>query len=280
MIRNIIIIIIIIIPDPTNQNPPQITQLGGSKGGNYESVAVDNRNSSRPIFFLTEDAEFGALRRYTPPPSPAGPKSVIADWNTLHRSGGSTDYLMFLDGKHFKWTAHEQEGRSSQFQNYRNVEGIDFHNGYLYFVSKKLYTMYVLDLDNGTYTTSSTKFGGGNAGEFWHSPDQIIRNNGGGDKYIYMTEDGGNTVGVYAICRQTGEKYAIFEAYNGKYKNDETTGLAFSPDGRKMYAAFQDCGCNNSESGLDPSCGCLLEFSRKDGLSFDGSTLDIKFHLS
>ena len=267
--------------DPTSRNPPQITQLGGSKGGNYESVAVDNRNMSRPIFFITEDAEFGALRRYTPPPPPAGAQSSItANWNTLHRLGGSTDYLLFLDNNHFKWTTNEKEGRNSQFQNYRNVEGIDFHNGHLYFVSKKLYKMFILDLDNGTYTASSTKFSGATAGQFLDTPDQIIWNENGGNKYIYLTEDGGNTVGVYAICRRTGERYAIFEAYNGNYKGDETTGLAFSPDGRKMYVAFQDCGCKNSESGIDPNCGCLLEFSRKDGLSFDGSKLDIKFHSS
>ena len=91
-------------------------------------------------------------------------------------------------------------------------------------------------------------------------------------------KDGGKTVGVYAIHKPSGQKYAIFEAYEEKYLHDETTGLAFSPDGSKMYAAFQDCGCKESEVGLDYTCGCLLEFSRDDGLSFDGSTLGLKFH--
>ncbi len=77
--------------------------------------------------------------------------------------------------------------------------------------------------------------------------------------------------GIHAID-VAGNRYAIFEAYDGVYKGDETTGLAFTPDGRKMYASFQDCGCEESDN-LD--CGCLLKFSRVDGKSFDGNTLSL-----
>ena len=165
----------------------------------------------------------------------------------------------------------------SQYENYRNVEGIDFHDGYLHFVSKRLGSLFRLDLDKKTYTKSSTVWGAlADGGEFRNSPDQIVRN-GGGD-YLYLTEDGGDTVGVYSIHKPTGKKHTIFEAYSNKYDGDETTGLAFSVDGTKLYAAFQDCGCEDSRSGLDISCGCLMEFSRDDGRSFDGSTLALKYH--
>lgn len=98
--------------------------------------------------------------------------------------------------------------------------------------------MFILDLDNGTYQKSSTKYGVlTGPGEFKHQPDQIVRNNKG--EHLYLTEDGGNTVGVYAIHKPTGKRYAMFEAYNRNYLNDETTGLAFSPDGSKMYASFE-----------------------------------------
>ena len=155
------------------------------------------------------------------------------------------------------------------------MEGIHYRDRRLYFISKILKTLFILDLDDGTYTSTLLKsdhFAGG--GEFRNEPDQIIQNG----EYIYFTEDGGSTVGVYAMHISTGERYAIFEANEGEYKNDEVTGLAFSPDGRKMYAAFQDCGCGNSDKGDDYTCGCLMEFSRLDGHSFEGNTPSLKFH--
>jgi hypothetical protein len=240
-------------------------------------VAVDDRISHQPTFYVSEDSDFGALRKYTPPILYSKfTNSPIVDWDTLTADGGTTEYLAFLDASRFEWTTDEQAARYSQSQYYRNVEGIHYNDRHLYFVSKKLSMLFILDLDGGTYTSSSTKYGilpGG--GDFGGTPDAIL-NEG---EYLYFTEDGGKTAGVYAVHRSTGERYAIFEAYDDVYKNDETTGLAFSPDGMKMYAAFQDCGCGNSEGGLDYTCGCLLRFSRNDGYSFDGSAPSLKFHL-
>jgi hypothetical protein len=253
-----------------------MTELGGRDGGSYESVAVDDRNSSIPIFYVTEDHESGALRRYTPPLLQSRETgSTIATWHTLTADGGTTEYLVFINANQFEWTIDERAGRDSQFQHYPNVEGIHYRDRHLLFVSKKLSTLFILDLDGGTYTSSSTKHGILPGGGEWNDGPDAVRTEG---DYMYFTEDGGDTVGVYAIHRSTGMRYAIFEAYDDMYKHDETTGLAFSPDRRKIYAAFQDCGCGNSEDGLDHGCGCLLEFSRNDGYSFDGSTPSLKFH--
>ena len=84
----------------------------------------------------------------------------------------------------------------------------------------------------------------------------------------------GKTPGVYAVD-ETGNSYAIFEAYGSMYHGDEATGLAFSPDGTRMYACFQDCGC---EVSGDPDCGCLFEFRRDDGRTFDGRAMGLKSH--
>jgi secreted PhoX family phosphatase len=65
------------------------------------------------------------------------------------------------------------------------------------------------------------------------------------------------------------DMHAIFEAYSSIYKDDETTGLAFSPDGNTMYANFQDCGC---EVTYADDCGCLFKFVRDDGMSFDDAS--------
>lgn len=263
-------------PDPSSEHhsTPEQTKLGGS-GGNYESVACDDRKPSQPIFFLTEDHLTGALRKYTPPPASPG---TSPGWDTLNADvsqGANTEYLVFLDDETFTWSCDESLGRYSQENHYPNVEGISFSDGMLYFVSKRTYELFVLDLDNGTYQVSATNDYSLFSGEFKHGPDQLVRNDGEDEgNFLYFTEDGGKTPGVYAIDEQ-GKYYAIFEAYGETYFNDETTGLAFSPDGTKMYACFQDCGC---EVSGERDCGCLLVFRRDDGRSFDGATMDLKYH--
>ena len=262
--------------DPKNRRPPQITKLGGTEGVAYESVAVDNRITYQTIFYISEDADTGSLRRYTPPiliSNVTG--AAIVKWETLTADGGTTEYLAFLDANRFEWTTDEQAARESQLRYYPNVEGIYYHDRRLLFVSKKLSTLFVLDLDGGTHMSYTTKNGILPGGGDWNdTPDGILARG----EYLYFTEDGGETPGVYAVNINTGERYAIFEGYDDVYKGDESTGLAFSPDGRRMYAAFQDCGCEDSEGGLDYNCGCLLEFRRTDGYSFDGSTPSLKFH--
>ena len=116
--------------DPEDKIPPQVTKLGGL-GGNYESVAVDNRNPKQPIFYVTEDAAYGALRKYIPP------LQATANWDTIHVGGGSTEYLRFRRNNEFEWTTDEDAARQSQYDYYRNVEGIDFHDGLLYFMRMK-----------------------------------------------------------------------------------------------------------------------------------------------
>ena len=256
---------------PEYHHTPAATKLGGD-GGNYESVALDNRNSSRPIFYVTEDSRYGALIRYTPP------SAVPTGWESLHAENGTSEFLVFINETSFEWTTEIYVGRASQNEYFPNVEGIDCYDGVLYFLSKKTHLLYVLDLDSGTYTTSSTRCSMLGTGKFQHPPDQIVRHKD--SDYLYLTEDGGDTVGAYAID-EYGHTFAIFEAYADQYHGDETTGLAFSPDGRKLYAAFQDCGCEHSNGGVEPdNCGCLLEFLRTDGMPFDGSTLGLKFHSS
>ena len=109
-------------PDPDSQyhEQPQKTVLG-EKGGAFESVAVDNSDPAAPIFFVTEDAEYGALRRY---------RANGTGWDALHQEDvGSFDYLEFLDDNTFHWTTNLGRARNSQAEHFRNVEGIDYFDG-------------------------------------------------------------------------------------------------------------------------------------------------------
>lgn len=59
-----------------------------------------------------------------------------------------------------------------------------------------------------------------------------------------------------------GQYYTILESH---VYEDETTGLAFSPDSKHLYVAYQ-------ETGL------LFDITRVDGLPFNARTLNVKYH--
>ncbi|KAL7429034.1 hypothetical protein ACHAXH_000971, partial [Discostella pseudostelligera] len=202
------------------------TRLGAIDGGKYESVAVDNRNPDGPVFYVTEDREHGALRRYV---------ANGNGWGALHSvDGGTTTFLYILGDGTFEWTTDEDIGQESAGDYFPNSEGIQVHEGHVYFMSKEHKMLIILDLDSMTYETeySGMKFYG--EGYFGDEPDQIIF--GPTQKYMYFTEDGGNSPGVYARYGDEKTYFTLFQGINGVYSDDETVGIAISPDHKRFYA--------------------------------------------
>lgn len=229
--------------DPINERT-KVTKLGGN-GGRYESVAVDNRDPNRPVFFTTEDDSEGALRRF---------EANGNGWDALH-SNGKTTFLNILKGNTFEWTTDEDDGRSSASKHFPNTEGIAVHEGKVYFMTKEFKRLIILDLENMTYETEGTgkKFYG--EGTFGDQPDQNMF--GPSRKYIYFTEDGGSSPGVYARYGSDGTYFTMFQAIQGgMHDDDETAGIALSPDNKRFYATIQHSGY-------------ILEFTRDDGLAFE-----------
>ena len=139
-------------------------------------------------------------------------------------------------------------------------EGIDVVEEYLYFVSKELRMLFILNLDDFTYTSQSTR-----SGLFWGQPDQVNQffsasGNAAAD-LMYFTEDGGKYAGIHARNHE-GKYFTILESH---VYADETTGLSFSPNGKHMYIAYQDNGL-------------LFDITRRDGLPFFARTLNVKYH--
>lgn len=240
--------------DPKGQNEPMKTELVEPTGGNFESMAVDYRDPDNAKFFVTEDHERGALRRFTPcdvPPS----------WDMLHHKG-TIEYLEFLPGNKFRWTSSLSRGRQSAFDYFKNAEGIVHHDGILSFVSKKQKEIFHLNLDAGTYTNETTIHQGlPGGGSFGAGPDQLLLFS----DVLYFTEDGGRSPGIYA--HDGSRVYALVEGFSEDYHTDETTGFAFSPDGTKLYFCMQ-------QNGL------LFQLERKDGRRLDYSRrlLGLRFH--
>lgn len=230
----------------------------GSQLGRWESFAHDVRDPMDPKFFVTEDHNKGTVRRFRP-------KRSLIDWDSpwdmLHVDG-TIDYLMIspnanLTGGTFEWTNDLNAAKSNAKQFYPQTEGIDVYNGQMYVVCKGIRQMFTFDLDAMTYYNKTTV-----SGLFDGSPDQVIRILDRKDiDLLFFTEEGGKDSGVHARD-SLGRMYTIFES---PVYPDETTGLAFSPNGAHMYVAYQQTGL-------------LFDIWREDGRAFDGRVLNVKYH--
>ena len=223
--------------DPYGKYNANKTVLGGTSGGRFESAVYDDDFN----FYVTEDSSDGALRRYTPR------RNVIKKamksknyWQILTRKGGDMKYLVLepestISGT-FRWASDESEGRNSASKLYFNSEGIEYHNGLLFFIAKKNKILYTLNLSKGIYKSESTE-----SGLFDGQPDQIkhIRHVVGRDQEImYFTEDFRSS-GIHAQDLTTGKFFTVVHSYT---YTSETTGIAFSPDMRHFYFCFQSPG--------------------------------------
>ena len=249
---------------PEEHWDPRMTKMGGEEGGKFESAAFDDRNWHELKAFVTMDRSKGALRRFSP-------NSIVLErairegdfFDVLHQDG-TIDYLeLFPESKTFQWTESRELGELSAKNYFPNAEGIDVHDGVLYFVSKANKELFTLNLDTHEYSSSSTE-----SGPFNGQPDQIVRllseDNPNEEGLLYFLEDGGGSpAGVYARDSHSDQYYTIVQG--GRENSDETTGLAFCDDGKRMMFAFQDEGK-------------LYEIVREDGKPFYGGTVNIKYH--
>lgn len=222
-------------------------------GGNFESIAYHyDASIGRHVYYTTEDSSSGPLVQFTP--------SANLGTREEMYSTGTHKYLRVDSGTSgtFSWVATKSQATPSL---YPNAEGIDIKDDVLYFVSKVDKTLFILQLNQGTFTKEST-----NQGAFNNQPDQVARIVGSDPQNIlYFCEDGGTYCGVHAR-NPTGQYFTILDndpattSFSG-----ETTGLAFSPDNKRMYVAFQ-------------TPGVIFEIFRTDGYPFGGAVLDIKYH--
>ncbi|KAI2492348.1 Bacterial protein of unknown function (DUF839) [Fragilaria crotonensis] len=224
-------------------------------GGNWESVAYHyNTVLGRNIYYTTEDSSSGPLVQFIPSDNLGTREEMY--------STGTHKYLRVDPGSSgtFSWESTKAGGNAAL---YRGAEGIDIKDGILYFVSKTDRYLFILNLADGTFTRESTVHGA-----FDNQPDQLNRLIGSDpNNILYFCEDGGSNCGIHGRD-PAGRYFTILEndPMAGIIR-DETSGLAFSPDNKRMYVSYQ-------------GNGVIFEITRSDGYSFAGTLLDIKYHAA
>ena len=240
--------------DPLGLREPQVITLG-SEGGIFEAFGFDVRDDANPHFFLTEDDYHGALQRFTPHST-----NQTDPWTILLGSG-TIEYLVLIPSQEnnnvgaYTWVSNKEQAQENAGLYYPNSEGMEVMGQYLFFVCKKHKHIFELDLDSMTYRRRSTR-----NGLFDGEPDQVKKFTTEDGPMLFFTEDGGEKAGIHAM-----NSSGIFTLLEGSNYGPETTGICFSPDGTRMYFAFQEDGF-------------LFEVQRIDGQSFRASTVRVKQH--
>jgi len=241
--------------DPWGVKPERMITLMGT--GRFESAAYYRPTPSTPTFYITEDVEQGALRRFTPDRMAV---SAANQWNDfselLHSNATGTAKIEYLklspntgSSGTFQWTTDHSAARADAAAYYSFSEGIDIARGIAYVTAKKPKKLLALDLERGTYQISSTE-----SGAFNKQPDQIRFILGGNaeDDILFFCEDGGTFSGVHgrdsagnfynilngyvrlfstSVLLNLPVEYSLLVPLRSQY-DTETSGLAFSPDQR------------------------------------------------
>ena len=193
-------------------------------GGNYESFAYykepvgDGAFIAR--FYTTEDALTGPLTRYTPTQSALNTGN---NYDILDSPGGDYDYVVLDDDGTFTWSSNRDVGPGDINSEgyFPEAEGINVYNGILNFVSKNEKMMFTLDLEQETWSKSST-----NSGLFDGRPDQLVKMFGSSD-YLFFTEDAktgsGRFNSLHGRNMNTGKYFTLLEAVDDKLLPLETS---------------------------------------------------------
>jgi hypothetical protein len=245
--------------DPLDLRQAEVTSLGEGLGV-FASFAYDVRNVSAPLFFATEARRRGAVRRFTP-----HNPNWNQTWSMLH-GNGTLDYLVLtpsVDGSTkgtFMWVEDSTAAKMNAGDLYPGCEQINVVGNYVYLVSQTWQTLHILNLDNRVYRSLSTKDGVFGMGRI-HEMEELFLDKHN-ETLLYTTDEPGTGVGIHALDRW-GQVLSILKGHDEF--QDESAGLAFSPNRLHMLVAFQQSGV-------------LLDVTRMDGYPFHGRALDLKYH--
>jgi secreted PhoX family phosphatase len=203
----------------------------------HEAVAVDSLNRK---LYLTEDRVDGCLYRFTPFHYPDLSTGKLEAARVVGGETGKIEWLEIKDPSASR-TATRMQTKATRFN---GGEGIAYYQNRVYFTTKGDNRIWAFDIisqnlsilyDDSTYIDPVLT-----------GVDNITVSSDGS---LYVAEDGGNLQVV--VIANDGRIYPIAELEG--HEKSEIAGVAFSPDGSRLYFSSQ-----RGVSG-DPIDGLVFE---------------------
>ena len=119
----------------------------------------------RTLSQIENDSRNGGLLRFTPDPLEITKAKKTGHYGSVLTSRGISEWLVLEPARKspsetkgtFRWTSNRKKGDRNAEQYYAYSEGIDIRDGLLFFTCKKIKSLFILNLDDVTYTTVETR---------------------------------------------------------------------------------------------------------------------------
>ena len=200
----------------------------------HEAVAVDSLNRK---LYLTEDHVDGCLYRFTPDHYPDLASGRLEAARVVEGETGKLEWLPVSDPA-ARETATRFQTDATPF---KGGEGIAYYGGKVYFTTKGDNRVWVFDINSQVLSILY------DAGTFLDPAVTGVEHIAvSSDGALYIAEDGGNMQIV--VIANDGAIYPIVELEG--HDESEIAGVAFSPDGRRLYFSSQRGKSGDAQDGL------------------------------
>jgi len=200
----------------------------------HEAVAVDSLNRK---LYLTEDQVDGCLYRFTPFNYPDLSAGKLEAARLVNGETGKVEWLEIKD----PLAGHTETRSQTGATRFSGGEGIAYFGGKVYFTTKGDNRVWAFDInsqvlsvlyDDSTYINPVLT-----------GVDNITVSSDGS---LYVAEDGGDMQVV--VIANDGAIYPVLELEG--HDKSEIAGVAFSPDGSRLYFSSQRGKTGDDQDGL------------------------------